>query len=375
MAFSYLYLHIPFCLSKCNYCDFLSFAGSSSADRAQYADLLLRELQYWLDRGAIQELKTVYFGGGTPSLMAAEDMGKILAKLPLAKNAEITLEANPATVDLPQLRALRQTGFNRISIGGQSFDEVLLTSMGRIHNKKDCLETVQFARQAGFTNINLDLMYGLPGQTGTSWRQTLQEAVALAPEHISVYGLRLEEDTPWGMAYAAGQLALPAEEDVLLFWQMVREFLPQHGYENYEIANFAKSGYACRHNLAYWHREDYLGLGLAAASCQKETRWVNTNSLEAYRIALAAGEKPPHEEETLTCEQVLAEKIFLGLRLKEGVCLTKLPREFDLDVRRHFAAQTEPLFANGLLIEQDGYWRLTAGGMLLANEVFSAFLP
>ncbi len=375
MVFSYLYVHIPFCLQKCNYCDFVSFTNGSEESMVIYSQLLENEISFWQKQNTLGNLQTVYFGGGTPSIMPVDCLAHFLSCLPLDKNAEISLEANPATLNIQKLRALKQCGFNRISIGLQSFHEGLLKSMGRLHDANDGMIMVENARKAGFDNINIDLMYGLPGQTIDIWRDTLRKAIALQTEHISVYGLHLEESTPWGKAEASGALLLPEEDASLAMWQITHHVLAKAGFENYEIANYARPGFACRHNLAYWQREDYLGIGLAAASCWQNKRWVNTENWQTYTQCWQNHTCAPYEEEVLTMGQVLAERIFLGLRLKNGICIAEIEEQFGVDLRTRFYKDMLPLFQNDLLAEKDGFWYLTQRGKLLANEVFAAFLP
>ena len=260
MRIDALYIHIPFCLRKCNYCDFVSFPRSGREELfAAYHGLLEQELELWRREADLTRISTVYFGGGTPSLLAADTVSRLLGRLPAV--TECTLEANPETVDLPRLAAFRQAGIDRLSLGVQSFDAELLRAMGRGHDGEQAARAVSLARQAGFDNISLDLIYGLPGQTVAQWRDSLERAAELAPEHISLYGLTIHENTPWGEALAAGRLEAPDDDLAADMLELALDFLPEQGFVQYEIANFARPGRESRHNCAYWQRDNYLGLG------------------------------------------------------------------------------------------------------------------
>lgn len=376
MRFAALYFHIPFCLSKCNYCDFISFpVGKESADPAAYIPLLRRELALW--REEIAGAGTAYFGGGTPTLLPPGELAAFV--LDLRKSCpeleEITIEANPGTITGAGLNLLRQAGVNRLSLGIQSFDDEFLAAMGRAHTKREARQVFHEARRADFGNISLDLIYGLPGQSLANWRQQLETALELAPEHISLYGLALSPASPWGRALAKGELVLPNEDLAADMMELGGDILTAAGFEHYEIANFARPGRRSRHNQVYWRRENYLGLGLAAASCRGSGRWHNLSNLKDYTAALEANKKPLAGQEHLTREQELAETIILGLRLKEGVNLAVLSGRFRLDVMEKYTDQTKDLIAWGLVELAEGHLRLTKRGLPLANEVFYRFLP
>lgn len=387
MRFAAVYVHIPFCLQKCNYCDFLSFPGKP-APRVMDAYLsgLEKEFRLWQEKmtGKIftsGTAVTVYFGGGTPSLMPVDFIGAVIAMVERAavscggRASEITIEANPGTIDKNYLAGLRAAGVTRISLGAQSFDDQDLAAMGRIHTAQDIKEAVVMCQEAGFDNISLDLMANLPGQTVEKWRNNLKQAVALGVAHISCYGLHLSESSPWGKLQASRKLELPDEDKEIAIWQEGRDYLQQMGYRQYEISNFAKAARTCCHNLNYWRRENYLGLGLGAASCYDNYRWSNAETLEEYASYLQAGQLPVAFQEKLTDDVVLAEGIFLGLRCTDGVSFAAIKEKYGVDIRLRYAKEIKQLEEEGLLLVNPESIRLSPRGQLLANNVFAAFLP
>ena len=371
MRIDALYIHIPFCLRKCNYCDFVSRPLSQCAALAEaYPDLLTRELELWREQADLSRLRTVYLGGGTPSLLPSEHIGRLLSGL--CPVEEATLEANPETVDAAKLAAFRQAGIDRLSLGAQSFDDGLLKAMGRGHDAARIVQAVGWARLAGFDNLSLDLIYGLPAQTLEQWRESLERAVALDPEHISLYGLTIHENTPWGALQAAGQLP-PIDDDLAAdMLELAMELLPQAGYEHYEIANFARPGRESRHNCAYWQRDNYLGLGVAAASCLNDRRFVNTTDPEGYAAAVAAGRLPIAEDESYDIDQVLGEAMFLGLL--RGVDVAEFTRRYGVSPLRRFRHELKRLAKLGLIECDDSHIRLSRRGVALGNLVFEQFV-
>ena len=387
MGFAAVYVHIPFCLKKCNYCDFLSYPGKP--DAAIINDYFIgweQEFTLWQKKLAGNIFNpgdevTVYFGGGTPSLMPVDLIESSIAMIRQAAAScrstvgEITLEANPGTIDKIYLAGLRKAGVTRISLGAQSFDNQDLAAMGRLHTAADIGEAVALCREAGFQNISLDLIANLPGQTVETWLDNLKQAVALDPAHISCYGLHLSESSPWGRQQAAGKLLLPDEDVEIAMWQAGRSYLQQMGYRQYEISNFAKPGKECRHNLNYWRRENYLGLGLGAASCYENHRWSNAETLEAYASMLQEGQLPVAFHEELTNDVVLAEGIFLGLRCADGVSFANMKEKYGVDISRRYVGEINRLEKEELLLIDETGMRLSPRGQLLANNVFAAFLP
>ncbi|MCR4963848.1 MAG: radical SAM family heme chaperone HemW [Firmicutes bacterium] len=371
--FAGIYIHIPFCLRKCKYCDFVSYpAPADSPLLRQYVDWLAAEWRLWQEQGDFRHCASLYLGGGTPSLLPAEEIARLLEILPPAE--EITLEANPETVDERKLALWRQAGINRLSLGAQSFHQRLLQAMGRGHDGEQTRQAVAAARQAGFDNIGLDLIYGLPGQTLADWKQDVARALALQPQHLSLYGLTLAPETPWGRQAAAGRLTPAAEEEAAAMLAFAMEALESAGLHQYEIANFARPGRASRHNQVYWRREDYLGLGAAACSCAGNRRFANHRRLEDYRQALEQGRLPIAEEESLSPRQVLGEAMFLGLRLRQGVDQQAFAQRYGVRPDQLYGPALKKLIQNGLL-EEDGPWlRLTRRGLFLANQVFVEFV-
>jgi oxygen-independent coproporphyrinogen-3 oxidase len=402
MRYEHLYIHIPFCRSKCHYCDFISYpAAEFKAAINDYGRLLLAEAALWREQARLGPWQSIYIGGGTPSLLPAEDIAALLGDLLAPQNEEapeitagragpripalagedkavsipeITLEANPDSVTTEKLFAWRAAQVNRLSLGAQSFDDALLTAMGRPHNAAQISEAVHKARLAGFENISIDLIYGLPGQDVNAWRADLARALELEVEHISLYGLSLSEQSPWGREVAAGRLSVADEDTSADMLEAALELLPQAGYIHYEISNFARRGFASRHNTAYWRREDYLGLGAAAASCRGEKRWFNERGPAAYGVALKEGRLPLIEQETLSIEEVLGEALFLGLRLSKGVDLDYFARRYGTRAERYYKKPLHRLQRQGLVEISDGHLRLTRRGLLLGNEVFMQFL-
>mgnify|MGYP001627257047 CR=1 FL=1 len=378
MAIS-LYVHVPFCLQKCAYCNFVSYPLEEETAR-RYRDCLLKEMALCGEVLAPpeRELATVYLGGGTPTCLPAGLLEDILEGLhryfdwPLG--IEATVEANPGTVDAAKLKMLREAGINRLSLGVQSCQDHHLDLLGRLHGFRQAVEAVLLARQVGFSNLNVDLIFALPGQTLPEWRRCLEEILALAPEHISAYSLEVEEGTPLARRIQGGGLAPCEEETELAMYLEAIAFLKENGYEHYEISNFARPGFRCRHNLAYWEHRPYLGLGLAAHSFLDRRRRANVCSLEEYCARLEAGELPAGEEEELSEEALMGEAMFLGLRLLEGVSLEGFARRFGKNPLEVFAPQIASLCRRGLLEISSGHLRLTSRGLPLANMVFREFI-
>ena len=375
------YLHIPFCVKKCNYCDFLS-APAEEETRAAYVDALLEEIRGFEDPEDY-EVVTVFFGGGTPSILPGQEIFRIMEalreKFSFRKGAEITLEANPGTVDKEKLSCYKKAGINRLSFGLQSADAEELKKLGRIHTWEKFLESFQLAREAGFSNINVDLMSALPGQTKESWEKTLRQVLALQPEHISAYSLIIEEGTPFYQLYEkdverrdAGEEPelLPSEEEERAMYEATGRILKEQGYLHYEISNYAKPGRECRHNLGYWQRRDYLGFGLGASTLLNPVRYKNTEDLEAY----LGGDFSKKEFFVLTKDNQIEETMFLGLRVLEGVSKEKFREQFSCELRVVYRKELEKLEQEGLLEEEGDFVRLTSRGIDLSNPVLAEFL-
>lgn len=374
----FLYVHIPFCVEKCNYCDFVS--GSASPEqREAYLQLLLKEAALYKDQKSENGLLTVYFGGGTPSLLSVSQMERLLKGFQdlfgFADSMEITMEANPETVSRRYLKQLRRLGVNRISFGGQAFQDHHLRAMGRIHKSEDIVNAVKTAESVGFENINVDLMYGLPRQTMEEWADSLKKAVSLPITHLSAYGLKLSEKTMWGRWLKEGRLQLPSDDlnaDMQLYSM---EFLEKAGFPRYEIANFARIGYPCRHNTAYWIRKDYLGLGLNASSLLNgSVRTRNEESMANYRSRLEQGVFPWGEKEVLTEKEIMEEEIMLSLRLIWGLDVGAFAKKYGSEYFSQKKGQMVKLFDAGLLTVEEGQLKLTDKGVLLNNEVLAELI-
>ncbi|KAA0894036.1 radical SAM family heme chaperone HemW [Oryzomonas rubra] len=380
--FTRLYLHIPFCRRKCPYCAFVS-QESTAADLDGYAHTLLVEMGLAAHAfRAERPLESVYFGGGTPSLLDPRQIGRIVERtgdlFGLDREAEITLEANPGTVGLERLAAFRSAGVNRLSLGVQSFHDPLLKALGRIHSAAEAREAFQAARTAGFTNIGIDLIHALPGQTLPMWRSELEQALALGPEHISVYGLTVEEGTPFALRYGADSPRLPDEDLAVAMFEEADDILTAAGYEHYEIANYALPGRRSAHNSGYWRRDGYLGLGCGAHTFLRQgygVRFGNPADLDAYADAVAQGHLPHGEGQRLTRQDAMAEFMFLGLRMADGIGESGFRQAFGIGLDETFGVALAKLTALGLLEAAGDRVRLTRRGMLLSNQVFAHFLP
>ena len=371
-----LYIHFPFCRRKCSYCSFVSFEGREARIPA-YVEALKRELAL---RSRAQRVQTVYFGGGTPSLVPQEYMRDVLRAVrslfPVDDAAEVTMEANPGTVDEAYLCAVREMGVNRLSLGVQSLDDGELALLGRLHSSAEARDAVRFARRAGFANLSLDIIYGLPGQTTGAWKKTLDGAVALAPEHLSLYALSLEDGVPLRSAIERGEVPAVYPDLAADQYELAEELLARNGYGHYEISNWARAGFECRHNLVYWRNTPYLGIGVVAHSYLEGRRQANSADLDDYLDTGSwNGSAPLQLDEEIGSELELSESAILGLRLTEGLDLNHVKRRFGVDLLTRFQGAVEDLTALGLLERAGGRLKLTGRGRLLGNEVFWRFLP
>lgn len=367
-----VYLHVPFCLSKCPYCDFLSFPDATEDDRRRYVGALIREIG---ERDFPRRRATsVFFGGGTPTLLPLSDFDALLsmiaARFPLAEDAEITFEMNPATADRAKLRALRKLGFNRVSIGCQSTDPGELAALGRAHDAAGFFRAYEDALSAGFENVNIDLMYGIPGQTVASFEKTLGKVVSLSPTHLSAYGLILEEGTPF---YARrNRLALPDEDDEAEMYALASSVLRSAGYRHYEISNYARPGFECRHNLLYWKQGEYAAFGLSASSHISGVRATNTRDLAAY---LADPVSSVAETTVIKGADAEYEYIMLALRLAEGIDEEDFARRFGRRFDTTYADKLAPFRARGLIVSDGRRTALTDEGLYLQSALLRDLLP
>lgn len=366
-----LYIHIPFCVRKCAYCDFLSAPGSEEA-KASYTKALLREIE--AVKTEKREVSSIFVGGGTPSALSPSLMGDIFEKIhesfSVAQDAEITIEANPGTLSKEKLFLYKNAGINRLSLGLQSPEAAELKSLGRIHTYEEFLESFSLAREAGFQNINVDLMCALPDQTYEGWIRNLRTVAALHPEHISAYSLIIEEGTP----FAKRKLNLPDEDTEYKMYEDTAGILEEYGYEQYEISNYAKKGLVCRHNIGYWTRKEYLGLGLGAASLWGNQRFSNTSDFSAYLKESGSPEKIRENRETLSLEDEMSEFMFLGLRMTEGVSKAEFLESFGTPIESVYGKVLDKYKNMGLLEEKEGRIFLTRAGIHVSNGVMAELL-
>lgn len=368
-----IYIHVPFCARKCAYCDFASYPGREGEWR-RYFDALATETRHWsgnTDFGLLKDrfrVASLFFGGGTPTLVPAEYIVEALYQCrgiaPFEDDVEITVEGNPGTLTPEKLKAYRAAGVNRLSIGAQSFDDGLLRSLGRIHTAQQITEAVGMAWETGFDNINLDLMYGLPGQTMDQWRDTLKQAIELDVPHISAYSLIVEEGTPMAARVKSGAAVIPEDDQVNAMQRTAEELLSKHDFSRYEISNYAKPKSECRHNLAYWRRNDYLGLGCAAHSMLDERRFSNPASLDAY---LAGGRMETFEH--LTLQDIVEETVMLSTRTAAGIDLRAWWEKFGGDFAPADSPRLKRLRDAGLIVVTEDRLYLTARGMEVQDAV------
>lgn len=375
-----LYIHIPFCIRKCAYCDFLSKQGDTK-EIERYVEALIDEIKAYKARTLNDRVVTVFLGGGTPSVLSGSQMKRIFDALretfDLAETAEITVEANPGTVTYEKLTAYRKAGVNRISFGLQSANNEELKCLGRIHTFEEFLESYKLARTCGFQNINVDLISAIPNQTAEQFEQSLKKILQLQPEHISVYSLIIEEGTLFAKWYGEGsplESNLPSEEEERLMYQRTKELLEQEGYRRYEISNYAKEGRECRHNLGYWERKNYLGLGLGASSLIDNVRYHNTENQKDYIANAKQLQQIQEDMEKLTLEEQMEEFVFLGLRKMQGISEKKFQATFHKSIWDCYGENIRKMIEKGLLEKQDEYLRLTEKGIDVSNYVFAEIL-
>lgn len=371
-----LYIHIPFCVQKCDYCDFLS-APATRQRQLEYLSALKKEIYKEAHRYKDYTVSTIFFGGGTPSILEAFDIGKILDLIrfeyKLDDDAEITLEANPGTVNFSKLEMLRGFGVNRLSIGLQSANNDELQTIGRIHSYEEFLQTYRWARQAGFDNINVDLMSALPGQNMESWENTLEKVMALGPEHISAYSLIVEEGTRLYDNLSCYP-PIPDEDEDRRMYQETKRLMSKHGYDRYEISNYARQGFECRHNLVYWQRDNYAGFGLGASSMVENVRWKNIDDLEAYIESLGEPKKIQTDVQKLSEAECIEEFMFLGLRTMKGVSRSEFTDTFGKDIYDIYGGVLEKWTGLGMLVSEGGFFRLSDKGIDVSNVILADFV-
>jgi len=365
-----LYIHIPFCLRKCDYCNFYSVTSVSRIP--DFLKALFKEMEMY--RGHFGHFDTLYLGGGTPSVLSLSQLQDVLTKVQknfvLLSNTEITVETNPADLSPIFLEGLSDIGVNRINIGVQSFDQKVLDFLGRRHSAEQAAAAIDGARKAGFNNLGLDLICGVPGQTMESWLTTLRQALAFEPEHLSCYQLTLEEGTSLGVRYRQGEFLLPSDDLQYEFFMKTSELLEGAGYVHYEVSNFARDmNYASHHNQKYWNHTPYLGLGPAAHSFRQNQRWWNYRSIDRYIAMIKTGNRPVEGRETLTKEQLQLETLYLGLRTKKGIHLQDFTDQFHVDLFTDKKNMLAQLQEEGLISLQNGCLRPTRAGLAVADSL------
>lgn len=377
-----VYVHIPYCVKKCPYCDFNSYGVGKRIPEKEYTEAILKEINLY--RGLIEgfPLDSIFFGGGTPSLFSSNIIGKIIGEILKAasplNSIEVSLEVNPKTADLEKLKGLRDAGVNRISVGVQSFAARKLKLLGRINTSDDSRRILDDIIKAGYENFNLDLMFGVSFETIDEWRADLEKALGFNTTHISAYCLTIEDDTEFGTLYSGGKLPLPDEDTLTDMLSFTSDFLEDAGYRQYEISNFAKRGFECKHNLLYWKGENYLGLGAGAHSHifsdrfnHWGTRWANLKNPDLYMKTVLEGKKPLTFTEYLEKEEAFEDKILMGLRLQEGISLTNIKERFGTKLR---SDKLDSLMEGGFLELSGDFIRLSKKGILVSNELIMRFL-
>jgi oxygen-independent coproporphyrinogen-3 oxidase len=372
-----LYVHVPFCRCKCNYCNFFSFQPRAG-DQARFITAVRAQMRRMAELPQVRELAftTIFFGGGTPSVLPVEILAVLLGDLRAlftmaVDEPEISIEINPATIDADGLLHLRRAGFNRLSIGVQSLEDAELRLLGRLHTVGEAVATIAAARQAGFDNLSFDLMYGLPGQTASGWQATLDRALGLDPVHLSMYELTVEEGTPCAEAVADGRMILPAEEEVLAMMAAIDAAIGRSRLVRYEMSNYALPGRECRHNLNYWHNGLYLGFGPGAVSSVNGARITAVADLDAYCRLIGRGQPGWQETERLDREAAFRETVVMGLRMLAGVNVAALRERFGLDLLSYYGPTLERLVGQGWLCLRQGCLQLTPKGLPLADRIMA----
>ena len=373
-----IYIHIPFCESKCLYCDFNSYDGIDYL-KASYADALQDDIVK--SENIFNIVETIYIGGGTPLLIGAEKIQLVLKTVKktfdVAKEAEISIEANPESINPGDLLKLRESGVNRISLGFQSLSDRNLSLLGRIHDANKAVQSYLLAREAGYENINIDMIYGIPGQSLKDWEEELEQVIDIGPEHLSLYPLSIEEGTPLKKMVDDGRINDIDEDNQAEMMEATAskllKYRPRGGYRHYEISNYAIDGYDCSHNLNYWSCSDYLGFGAGAHSHRQGRRWWNVDDPVDYVEWLGLGSKPVAGEERLTIESRVAESIFLGLRMMRGADIDRIEERFEVNILKMYESEIKSLIDDGL-IEIGNNLKLTKKGEIFANQAMSAFV-
>lgn len=372
-----VYIHIPFCVKKCKYCDFNSFR-MNLCDKKRYLDDLKKEIEMYLDECSDRVVDTIFFGGGTPSILSCDEIESLMKcvkdSFNISDDAEITMECNPGTIDREKLEAIKKSGINRLSIGLQAVQNHHLSYIGRIHTYEEFEKNFKEARDVGFDNINIDLMFALPNQTEDDWKESLEKVVALNPEHISAYSLILEEGTELFNMYERDEFELMDEDRDIEMYEYTINYLKNNGYNQYEISNYSKEGKECRHNIIYWQCENYLGLGAGAAGYLGRDRYTNESNLDNYYEKIESGKKPIVNVENLSNEEMIEEMVFMGLRMNSGINRIDFKNRFGVEFCDKYKKQVEDLVERGLLTVDEENIKLTQKGREISNSVFLEIL-
>lgn len=372
-----LYIHIPFCVTKCKYCDFNSFKIDLN-EKIKYLNYLGEEMKLYKEEIKNREIDSVFVGGGTPSILNENEINILFEKIKenfnIKSNAEITMECNPGTLTLNKLKVMKKSGVNRLSIGLQAVQNHHLKYIGRIHTFEEFEKNYHDAKQMGFDNINIDLMYALPNQSREDWMESLEKVVKLNPTHISAYSLILEENTELFKMYERDEFNLLDENTDIEMYEYTIDYLKSHGYNQYEISNYAKEGYECKHNIVYWKCDNYLGLGPGASGYINNYRYSNICDIKKYNKCLEYNKKPIEEKNVLSKKDEMEEFIFMGLRMNEGINLDEFYEKFNVNFKHKYNNILDKLKNLNLIIEQNNNIALTQRGRELSNTVFIEFI-
>lgn len=377
-----VYVHIPFCEQKCYYCDFHSVVVGDQRDfsliTGNYLVSMRQEARYWANRWGKEPLTTLFIGGGTPSILPPEELASFITflreELPFVADPEISMEANPHSLTTRAAEILASAGVNRVSLGVQAFQDSLLKAIGRVHTGKQAVDSVDALKRVGLTNINLDLMFGLPGQSNAAWVETLKQAIALKPTHFSCYGLILEEGTPMTRWYEAGLVDFPSDDEQAEMYETACQILKEEGYEHYEISNFCKSGLESKHNLLYWENKPFIGLGSGSTGYVQRLRYTNTTDLGDYVKSWDQGTPIFKHADELSVEQEMDETMMVGMRLLQGVSEAEFRRRYEVSFLDVYNEAIQDLKHRDLVEFIDGYLRVTSRGLVLENQVSGEFL-
>ncbi len=372
-----IYIHIPFCKAKCFYCDFNSFACRDELVPA-YFNALEKEIFSYSEKLKGYNIKTIFIGGGTPSAVDAHYIYEVISLLgrefSIDKKAEISIETNPGTLTKEKLELYRTVGINRLSIGLQAWQDPILKRLGRIHTAKEFELNITLAQKVGFDNINVDLIFGIPGQTIEDWIETLKHVVALKPQHLSCYSLKIEEGTVFGNSLEKGELVPLDDEIDREMYSFCKDYLSMEGYKHYEISNFAKQGFECQHNMVYWKAEEYIGLGASAHSFFEGLRFNNIYDIERYIDGINNSKVISENSEVINSKESMAEFMILGLRLIDGVCMEEFKSRYNEEIYNIYGSQIDKMLEKGFLIVRDGTITLSTIGLDFANQVFMEFI-